>query len=116
MMRKIISIFSVVFILTGCPGGKPAPHARYTYINDEKLCFSVDKKDVLNYYRIESNQEEGYVVIKNDEGLHLIYPDNCINVKWKYGYNYAVSYGLNDKSYIHRFFIDNNGRLTDTEY
>ncbi|NIF60158.1 hypothetical protein F3J27_18970 [Enterobacter sp. Ap-916] len=115
-MKKIASIFTVVIMLTGCPGGKPAPQARYTYINDEKLCFSVDKNDVLNYYRIESIQETGYTVIKNDEGLYLKYPDNCIDVKWKDGYSYVISYGLNDKRYIHRFFIDNNGQLTNTDY
>ncbi|ATF90986.1 Uncharacterised protein [Cedecea neteri] len=114
-MRKIAATFTVVIMLTGCPGGKPAPQVRYTYINDEKLCFSVDKKDVLNYYRIESIQETGCIVIKNDEGLHLKYPGDCINVKWKYGYSYAISYGLNDKRDIHRFFIDNNGQLTNTK-
>lgn len=115
-MIKILLILPLLFILAGCPGGKPGPHAKYTYINDEKLCFSVDKKDILNYYRIESNQDKGYAIVKSDYELHLSYPDDCIDVKWKYGYSYAVSYGLNGKNYIHQFFIDNNGQLTSTEY
>lgn len=115
-MRRIIYMLPVALVLAGCPGGKPAPHAKFTYINGERLCFSVDKNDVLDYYRIESNQEKGYTMVKYDEGLHLSYPDDCINVKWNYGYSYTVSYGLNDKNYIHRFFIDNNGQLTNMEY
>ncbi|QBJ33782.1 membrane lipoprotein lipid attachment site-containing protein [Hafnia alvei] len=115
-MKKMLLILPLTFILTGCPGGKPAPHARYTYISDEILCFSIDKNDVLNYYRIESSQVKGYTVVKNAEGLNLSYPNDCINVKWKYGYSYAVSYGLNGRNYIHQFFIDNNGQLTNTEY
>lgn len=115
-MKKILLITPLVIVLTGCPGGNPAPHHRYTYINDEKLCFSVDKKDVLKYYRIESNQYNGYSIIKSDEALNLSYPNDCIFVKWNYGYSYSISYGLNGKNYVHSFFIDNNGLLTNTEY
>lgn len=114
-MKKLITI-PFILMLTGCPGGKPAPHSRSVFIDNERLCFSVDKNDVLNYYTIESSQNNGYSVIKYDEGLNLSYPDDCIDVKWKYGYSYAVSYGLNGKNYIHRFFIDNNGQLTTIGY
>lgn len=111
-MKRLIMI-PLVFLLSGCPGGIPAPENRYTYINNEQLCFSVDKKDVLNYYLIESDQEVGYTTIKYAENVNLSYPDDCITIKWKYGYSYAVSYGLNGKHYIHEFFINNNGQLTE---
>ncbi|WP_407439105.1 putative T6SS immunity periplasmic lipoprotein [Lelliottia sp.] len=111
-MKKLVMI-PLIFLLSGCPGGMPAPENRYTYISNERLCFSVDKKDVLNYYRIESDQEKGYTTIKHDTNLKLSYPDDCINIKWKYGYSYAVSYGLNGKNYIHEFFINNNGQLRE---
>ena len=45
--------------------------------------------------------------------MNVSYPDTCIDIKWKYGYSYAVSYGLNGKKYAHEFFIDNNGQLTN---
>lgn len=111
-MKRLVMI-PLIFLLSGCPGGMPAPEARYTYISNESLCFSVDKKDVLNYYLIESEQEKGYSTIKYGENLNLSYPDDCINIKWKYGYSYAVSYGLNGKNYIHEFFINNNGQLRE---
>ncbi|WP_324723384.1 putative T6SS immunity periplasmic lipoprotein [Lelliottia sp. JS-SCA-14] len=111
-MKRLI-IIPLICLLSGCPGGRPAPEIGYTYINGERLCFSVNKKDVLNYYRIESDQEEGYSVIKHDSNLNLSYPDDCINIKWEYGYSYAISYGLNGKHYIHEFFINNNGQLRE---
>ncbi|VTN40813.1 Uncharacterised protein [Raoultella ornithinolytica] len=36
---------------------------------------------------------------------------NCIDVKWKNNHTYVVNYGLNDKKYVHEFFIDANGKL-----
>ncbi|MEE9682873.1 putative T6SS immunity periplasmic lipoprotein [Lelliottia amnigena] len=111
-MKRLV-IIPLILLLSGCPGGRPAPENRYTYISNERLCFSVDKKDVLNYYRIESDQEKGYTTIKHDTNLKLSYPDDCINIKWKYGYSYAVSYGLNGENYVHEFFINNNGQLRE---
>ncbi len=109
-MKKLATL-PLIFLISGCPGGNPAPHPRPTFINGDHLCFSTDKKDVLNYYRIESNDSSKYSVVKYDENLNLSYPDGCINLKWKIGYSYAVSYGLNGSNYIHEFFIDSNGKL-----
>lgn len=114
-MKKTI-IIPLAFILSGCPGGVPAPQPRVTYINGDYICFSIDKKDILNYYRIESSQDKGYSIVKYNDKLFLSYPNDCINFKWKYGYSYSISYGLNGKNYVHNFFIDNNGKLTNLEY
>lgn len=114
-MKRVIAV-PLVILLSGCPGGKPAPHPRYTFIHGDYLCFSVDKKDVLTYYRIESSENQKNSMVKYAENLHLSYPDDCINFKWKYGYSYSVSYGMNGYDYVHRFFIDGNGLLTNTEY
>lgn len=115
-MKNRLLIVPLFFVLTGCPGGNPAPHPRATFINGDHLCFSTNKKDVLNYYSIDSD-EKGDITPVTGSGynkLNLSYPDNCINVKWKYGYSYVIHYGLNDKKYVHQFFIDNNGRLINS--
>lgn len=109
---KILAILPFVFLISGCPGGNPAPQPQSTIINGEHLCFSTDEKDVLNYYRIESNEGGKYDTVRYGEGLNVSYPDDCINFKWKSGYSYAVSYGLNGKNYVHEFFIDRTGTLT----
>lgn len=109
---KRLAVLPVIFLLSGCPGGNPAPHPRATFINGEHLCFSTNKKDVLNYYRIESNESGKFNTVEYDEDLTLFYPENCINFKWKNGYSYAISYGLNGKDYVHEFVIDSNGKLT----
>ncbi|GJL37525.1 hypothetical protein PUATCC27989T_05323 [Phytobacter ursingii] len=112
-MRKLLVFLPLTFVLTGCPGGNPAPHPRSTFIDGNNLCFSVDRNDVLNYYTIESSKGKGYAIIAAKEKLKLSYPGSCINIKWDYGYSYAINYGLNGQKYIHEFFIDNNGRLTN---
>ncbi|MRS91094.1 hypothetical protein GJV04_13805 [Enterobacteriaceae bacterium RIT714] len=111
---KKLAILPVIYLLSGCPGGgNPVPHPRATFINGNHLCFSTNKDDVLSYYRIESNEREKFNTVGYDDNLNLSYPDDCINFKWKKGYSYAISYGLNGKNYVHEFVIDSNGKLTD---
>lgn len=114
-MKKTFSIFPLVLLLAGCPGGRPGPHPRATFINGDYLCFSTDKKDVLDYYTITSTETGDIEVIatSGSKEIHLSYPDNCIDIKWKYGYSYVVNYSLNGNRYDHEFFIDNNGQLTN---
>ncbi|MCR4456192.1 putative T6SS immunity periplasmic lipoprotein [Pseudescherichia sp. L3] len=112
-MKKLV-ILPVIFLLSGCPGGNPAPHPRATFINGDHLCFSVDNKDLLNYYTVDESENDKIqtVVSSGYTKLHSSYPDNCINVKWKSNHTYVVNYGLNGKRYVHEFFIDSNGNLT----
>lgn len=114
-MRVIKTVLPLIFILTGCPGGNPASKPRATFIDGNHLCFSVDKKDSLNYYSIdyyENGNIKSMVSSGNKKPL-LFYPESCINVKWQYGYSYVIHYGLNDKKYVHQFVIDKYGRLTN---
>lgn len=113
---KRLSHIPFIFLLSGCPGGPPASTPQATIINGENVCFTVNKKDVLNYYTIDSTRGNEYKVIDSKERINLSYPDTCIKVKWDYGYSYYIHYGLNGKKYVHGFFIDNSGRLTSTEY
>ncbi|WP_414164330.1 putative T6SS immunity periplasmic lipoprotein [Superficieibacter sp. BNK-5] len=111
-MKKIMLILPVAFMLAGCPGCPRGPEPRATFINGERLCFSIDKKDVLNYYTISSSESSDYEKLRWEERLHRSYPDTCIKIKFKFGYTYYIRYGLNNESYEHDFFIDNNGNLT----
>ena len=110
---KRLAILPLIFLLAGCPGGNPAPHSRAPFINGEHLCFSTDKKDVLNYYTIDSsdNGDIQTVVSSGYNKLNISYPDNCMDVKWKSSHTYVINYELNDKKYVYEFFIDNNGKL-----
>ena len=110
---KRLAILPLLFLLSGCPGGNPAPHARTTFINGEHLCFSADNKDVLNYYTVDTSENGKIetVVSSGYNKLNSSYPANCIDVKWKNNHTYVVNYGLNDKKYVHEFFIDANVKL-----
>lgn len=110
-MKKIILTFPLISLLIGCPGGPRAPEPRATFINGERLCFSIDKKDVLSYYTISSSESSDHEKLRWEEGLHRSYPDTCIKMKFKFGYIYYINYGLNNRDYEHDFFIDNNGYL-----
>jgi predicted metal-dependent phosphotriesterase family hydrolase len=114
-MKKFKVVIPLVFFLMGCPGGNPISKSRTTFIDGEHLCFSVDKKDTLNYYTVDSTASGSIQSIASSghKELHLSYPQSCINIKWKYGYSYVIHYGLNGKKYVHEFFIDNNGQLTN---
>lgn len=116
-MKNLI-IPPLILMLTGCPGGNPASHPRTVFIYGENLCFSVNKKDVLNYYTIDSSRGKDITTIASSlsKKIKLSYPDNCIKVNWEYGYSYVVYYGLNGNKYVHEFFIDNDGQLTTLGY
>ena len=107
---KILTIIAICFFLTGCPGGPRAPAARYVFYFNSTLCFSVDKKDVLEYYQIEINKGGGYEEIANSGKykLNTSYPNSCIKFKFNPDYSYVISYGLNGKDYEDDIFIDNN--------
>ncbi|MGY5366824.1 putative T6SS immunity periplasmic lipoprotein [Enterobacter oligotrophicus] len=114
-MKTITLIIPLCFLLTGCPGGPPSADARATFIEGDHICFSIDKKDSVNYYTIDSSKGPDIttIVSSGHNKLNMSYPDSCIKVKWEYGYTYVISYGLNGKSYEHEFFIDNDGQLTN---
>lgn len=111
---KRLALLPVIFLLSGCPGGNPAPHPRATFINGEHLCFSVDNKDILNYYTVDASEGGKIQTVVSSGGnkSNSSYPDNCIDVKWQNNHTYVINYGLNDKKYVHEFFIDNAGKLT----
>lgn len=107
---KTLAVIPLCLLLAGCPGGPKAPAARYVFYFNNALCFSVDKKDVLEYYRIEVNKGGKYEKVA-DSGkykLNASYPGSCIKYKINPGYRYVISYGLNGKNYKDDVFIDNN--------
>lgn len=112
---RILSTIPLCILLTGCPGGHPVSHSRNTFINGEHLCFSIDKKDVLNYYTIDSSDggEIKTVVSSEYSKLNSSYPDACMDVKWEKKHTYVIYYGLNGKQYVHEFSIDDKGNLTN---
>lgn len=112
-MKRLI-ILPFIFLLSGCPGGNPAPHSRDTFISGDHLCFSTNKQDVLNYYTVDTS-EHGKILTVVSSGfdkLNSSYPSNCIDVKWQINHHYVINYGLNNKRYVHEFFIDGNGYMT----
>ncbi|TDN60451.1 putative T6SS immunity periplasmic lipoprotein [Scandinavium goeteborgense] len=112
---KILVYIPLVIMLVGCPGGPRAPETKPTLINGDSLCFSINNKDELNYYNITTTNNDDIIFLDSSGNvkLHLFYPDSCINIQWKYGHSYVISYGLNGKNFVHEFFIDNNGQLTN---
>ncbi|QUG73686.1 hypothetical protein GKQ23_01175 (plasmid) [Erwinia sp. E602] len=113
MKLSLFTVTPLIFLLTGCPGEGDRliyNHWRSIYLSPEKVCFSVDKKDVLKKYSLEyikkisseSVLESGY----GNPGLS--YPETCFDIKLKTGYKYYAYYILNDTKYRYVFFIDNN--------
>lgn len=107
---KILVIIPVCFLLAGCPGGPRAWKSRSTFIYNDTLCFSVNKKDVLNFYWIEVNKGGSYIEIANSgkHKLNTTYPNSCIKFKFNPGYRYVISYGLNGRGYEDDVFFDND--------
>ncbi|OMP90005.1 putative T6SS immunity periplasmic lipoprotein [Raoultella terrigena] len=109
-MKRLITA-PLIFLLSGCPGGQPAPSQRSVFIHGDTLCFSVNKNDTLDHYSVYYYPKGTYTVIKSNDKINVPYPNTCFKIKLKHGYQYNIYYGLNGKQYIDAFFIDNDGRL-----
>lgn len=117
-MKKIILLIMVV-LLTGCPRrgfeGQQLGVVRAIYIDGSRVCFTVNKNDVLSRYVLSINGKQ-YKRILVDDFVHLSYPDTCFNINLDKGVRYAASYTLNNKHYKYTFIIDNEGTLIDFRY
>lgn len=113
-MNKLLLVISLCSLLTGCPGGgregKEIGEFKPFYVDKGRICFSLDKSDVLSRYSLYSNYD-GEKRLAVYEGLKFSYPDTCINVILDTGYRYSSSYKLNGVNYHYEFFIDNNWNI-----
>ncbi|MCF8579028.1 hypothetical protein L2X67_04235, partial [Enterobacter ludwigii] len=66
-MKKTFIIFILCILITGCPEGNRAPKNRFTFINGNHLCFSIDKNDVLNFYTIYSSKDHKITIMTGSE-------------------------------------------------
>ena len=116
-MKMIFILLPLTTLLTGCPNSKyegaQIGESKQIYIGGGVVCFSIDKKDVLTRYDLWSN-ENNEKRIMVDEGVSLSYPDTCMKVELKDGYQYSASYSLSGKPYHYSFFIDNNQNIVNT--
>lgn len=112
-MKRLILI-SLCAVLSGCVGENlGAGEWRSIYIDGPRVCFTVNKNDVLTRYVLSSTQDDGYKELAVADNKTLTYPDTCLNVDMKRGYVYQASYTLNKINYQYSFFIDNTGQLTE---
>jgi len=109
-MKRLLLIVPVVVMLSGCPGRGNMVEIRWVSVDSERVCFSVDKNDVLTTYYLSSNEDGEKEIMASDsrEPVSLSYPNTCFNIALKKGYQYGVYYTLNNKPYRYDFFIDNN--------
>ncbi len=117
-MKKLIALLPLCLLLAGCPGGhregKELGEWKPISINANRVCFSVNSKDVLNRYALTFH-ENGYQQLLLGDFVHLSYPDTCFNVELKSNGAYAASYTLNNKVYYYTFTIGNNGSVVPVE-
>lgn len=112
LMRKLLLIFPVVVLLTGCPGkdGLKMGKHRPVYVDGQRICFTKDKQEVLTRYLLTTNVISDTVLLSGPS-VQLSYPDTCFKVDLKKAVMYDVSYAVNGKNYYYTFIIDNEGHV-----
>jgi len=114
-MKKIV-MFVMLLLLTGCPRrgyeGEELGVKRAIYIDGNRVCFTVNKNDVLSRYGLSINGKYHKRILV-DDFVHLTYPDTCFKVNLEKGVLYAASYTLNDENYKYAFIIDKEGTVID---
>lgn len=112
-MKRLMLVILTVVILSGCPGRGNIVEKRGISVDTERVCFSLDKNDVLTTYYLSSNEDGEKEIIASDsrKPISLSYPNTCFNITLKKGYQYGAYYTLNNKPYRYDFFIDNNWNI-----
>lgn len=106
------------FLLAGCPGYQGhagADEWRGFSVDARRLCFTVDKVDVLSRYVISTTHNGVYKEYANTDHVLLSYPDTCIQLALAPGYTYGASYTLNNANYRYVFFIDNDWNVVSLD-
>ncbi|MDY0973060.1 putative T6SS immunity periplasmic lipoprotein [Siccibacter turicensis] len=110
------AVILLLIMLTGCPGkgreGAESGSRRAVYIDNSRLCFSVDKNEVLSRYVLSTNAQQ-YNELLSGDFAHLIYPETCFTVTLEAGISYGTSYTINGKHYYYTFIIDKAGNVLD---
>lgn len=114
-MKKILMI-PLIVLLVGCPGkgkeGAQYGERRAVYIKGNRVCFTLDKSEVLEDYSLAPNHN-AFNILLNNNSSHLHYPDTCFNVNLEKAIVYGVDYTVNQKMYYYTFIIDNHGQVID---
>ncbi|MCK6953315.1 putative T6SS immunity periplasmic lipoprotein [Enterobacter bugandensis] len=113
---RYISLLLSIICLAGCPvkgkEGAASGERRSIYVYDGRVCFSVDKKDILSRYVLASNGKNYSELLKGDLAV-LSYPATCFNVSLNKGVVYGAHYTLNKKNFYYTFIVDNQGNILD---
>lgn len=114
-MKKLLLI-PLIVMLTGCPGkgkeGAQYGKRRAIDIDGNRLCFSLDKNDVLENYSLALNNNASDEILSGYSSP-LNYPDTCFTVNLETALVYGARYTLNQKLYYYTFIIDNDGQAID---
>lgn len=115
-MKKLL-ILPLIFLLTGCPGkgkeGAQYGERKAIHIDGNRVCFTLDKNDVLESYSLAPNSNVFNELLRSYSS-HLYYPDTCFTVNLEKAVVYGVDFKLNQKNYYYTFIIDNDGQAIDT--
>jgi hypothetical protein len=117
-MKRIL--LPLCILLTGCPSGADRlAYGRWGWlsVDRERVCYSVNKNDILDYYYLSSNKNNQVkeLLVAEYKPLNLSLPDACIKIKLEKGYQYYSKYTLNGINYRYNFFIDNNWNIMSLE-
>lgn len=110
---KALSMLAIhlALLLAGCHlAGERLGYNNWGWVlvDRERVCFSINKKEVISTYYIESNEVGHALLGSSMKHLSLTYPDTCFKIKLKPGYKYGAFYTLDGVEYRYYFFIDNN--------
>ena len=113
-MRQLMTLIPIIVLLSGCPGkdGLKMGEIRSIYVDGDRVCFTVNKQDVVTRYLLATNGQD-YKVLTSADAVRLSYPDSCVTVNLEQGVMYGASYALNGKNYTYTFIIDKENTVID---
>lgn len=112
-MKAIIFLMSS-FLISGCVNevGKGQQYGKMgsVFIDGNNVCFSVDKKEVLENYEFTAVGKV-HKKLLSGRSIHLSYPKACFMAPLEKGVIYRASYMLDKKNFYDVFIISRDGRV-----
>jgi hypothetical protein len=112
---KIITIALLCCPLSGCLVGEGFPFTveRGVIIDHDRICISIDKKDIVDFYSLSSSKDnyKKEIINTGNAVLNYTYPQSCFLAPLQFGYEYTLLYTMNGQTYRYEFFIDLNGQI-----
>ena len=114
-MKATSFTIPIFLLVAGCVGERLTFHNEgHAKVDENRICIKSHPGDILEYYLLNSSENNYEKPLSGGEDIEKKYPDTCIPLKLKGSTNYELMYILNKEKYRFEFKTDAYKKVTET--